>query len=232
MTTFFGLLAAAILLWAGLRWFAVTPPRKLAMRLPGATALTGLVIAAALAASGRIGLAGADRADHGALGPRPARECRTRWRRSARPLDGALGRAGDADRTPDGRHVGPGAGGNLRGTGTGGTAPQALARLYREIASDPESSALLEAYLDRRLPGWRKDFKLDDRARERRAASTGAMSKQEAYQILGLADGAGEAEIRAAHRRLMKRVHPDQGGSTFLAARINEAKDRLLSKHR
>jgi DnaJ homolog subfamily C member 19 len=60
----------------------------------------------------------------------------------------------------------------------------------------------------------------------------GAMSKQEAYQVLGLAPGATEADIRAAHHRLMRTAHPDAGGSDWLAARINMARDVLLgSKH-
>jgi hypothetical protein len=108
----------------------------------------------------------------------------------------------------------------------------ALQKLYREVAMDGESLALLEAYLDRRIPGWRDDVEGDAAAGPSRPSNSGAMTDEEAYQVLGLAPGASEAEIRAAHRQLMKGVHPDQGGSTFLAAKINEAKDRLLGRHR
>ncbi len=110
--------------------------------------------------------------------------------------------------------------------------PEALLlQLLREVAGDADSIALLEVYLDRRMPGWRDDFKHDAAAGPGGAPRAGAMSEEEAYQVLGLSPGAGATEIRAAHRRLMKLVHPDQGGSTFLAAKINQAKDILLGGH-
>lgn len=122
-------------------------------------------------------------------------------------------------------------GGTFRGRDLNRLGGAELSSLYAETARDGRSRATLEIYLDRRMPGWREDMQGEAASRSRRAANAGSMSEEEAYEILGLQKGAGEADIRAAHRRLMKRVHPDQGGSTFLAVRINQAKDRLLSKH-
>ncbi len=103
-----------------------------------------------------------------------------------------------------------------------------LLALYQNLGDDGDSAALLEAYLDRRIPKWREHVEPGNATGERRSFSSGAMSKEEAYQVLGLGAGVGPEEIRLAHRRLMKAVHPDSGGSTFLAARINEAKQTLL----
>jgi hypothetical protein len=96
---------------------------------------------------------------------------------------------------------------------------------------DAESVPLLESYLDRRFPAWRQNAQGDSAGRQRSAASSGKMTDEEAYQILGLKPGAGRDEIGRAHRALMKKLHPDQGGSTYLAARVNEAKEVLLRTH-
>jgi DnaJ domain len=98
--------------------------------------------------------------------------------------------------------------------------------------TDAQGAALIEAYLDRRAQGWREK-RGDDAAKERARAPRGGrirMAPDEAYAVLGLGKGASEGEIRAAHRKLMMKLHPDQGGSTYLAARINEAKDVLLGR--
>lgn len=105
---------------------------------------------------------------------------------------------------------------------------QILMDLHQEMHSDNESIALLEAYLDRRFPRWREDAHGSANGRQDSAPSSGPMTKEEAYEVLGLRPGAGLEEIKSAHRRLMKAVHPDSGGSTFLAARINQAKETLI----
>ena len=110
----------------------------------------------------------------------------------------------------------------------------ALLALLAECSADLDSVRVLEAYLDRRFgPDWR----------QRAADATGTagpeadapprgprtdMSVDEAYAILGLKPGATPEEIRAAHRKLMLLNHPDRGGSDWLAAKINRAREVLL----
>jgi hypothetical protein len=103
--------------------------------------------------------------------------------------------------------------------------------LLDEVAGDPDSLALLETWLDKNRAGWREQFAAQDAA----GPSDGAAATDpdaEAYEILGVRPGASADEIRAAYRKLMMGVHPDQGGSAYLAAKINAAKDRLLKKAR
>ncbi|WP_052003000.1 DnaJ domain-containing protein [Microvirga sp. BSC39] len=95
--------------------------------------------------------------------------------------------------------------------------------------NDPEGVRLLEVYLDRRFPHWREDTQ--DEAQADAQSASSAMTPEEAYRILDIQPGASSDEIRQAHRILMKKLHPDQGGSTYLAARVNQARDLLLSRH-
>lgn len=113
--------------------------------------------------------------------------------------------------------------------------PSDMLVLWRECrAGDPQSRQLLEAFLDRELPEWRDQLRREDaKPRSPNGAYNGdgrnaAMSVSEALDILGLKPGASEEDIRSAHRSLMKKLHPDQGGSTYLATKINAAKDALL----
>jgi hypothetical protein len=105
-----------------------------------------------------------------------------------------------------------------------------LMTLRAEVArDDPDGVNLLEAYLDRRFAGWREADQ--GQGQGRGSAGGGAMSRREACEILGLSEGASAAEIISAHRSLMKKLHPDHGGSTALAARVNQAKDVLMQRH-
>jgi hypothetical protein len=120
--------------------------------------------------------------------------------------------------------------GRLQGTSLDALERSVLVGLLAEF--DEESGSLLTAYLDRRHPRWREDVNDNAATGRRGPARSGKMSEEEAHQILGLQPGASADEIGRAHRSLMKKLHPDQGGSTYLAARVNEAKDVLLRRHR
>ena len=116
---------------------------------------------------------------------------------------------------------------------------QLLSKLTREqllevradcIADDPQGVPLIEAYLDRMHgAAWREQDsgqRSSDDAPPKRASA--AMTREEAFAVLGLPPTASDAEIRETHHRLMMKLHPDHGGSDYLAARINQARDVLL----
>ena len=92
----------------------------------------------------------------------------------------------------------------------------------------PQTSALMESYLDRYHPDWREREGVESEAGQKGASGSSEMSREEALEILGLAYGATREEIRKAHKALMKQFHPDHGGSSYLASKINQAKDLLL----
>ncbi|MDB5506561.1 MAG: molecular chaperone DnaJ [Devosia sp.] len=102
--------------------------------------------------------------------------------------------------------------------------------LLAEIGGDADSLSLLETWLDRNRAGWREYFGESEAGPA--AAGVAADPDAEAFEVLGLEPGAGPEEIRAAHRGLMMKLHPDQGGSNYLATKINAAKDQLLRKRR
>lgn len=101
-----------------------------------------------------------------------------------------------------------------------------LALLLEECReADAQAAAVLEAYLER-VHG--ADWRAQAGAQAPGARADGRMSREEAYEVLGLAPGAETQAIVDAHRRLMQKLHPDRGGSTYLAAKLNQAKDVLL----
>lgn len=126
----------------------------------------------------------------------------------------------------------------LRGAHAGSTLEslsfeELLALRAEAEPEDPDGARLIEAYLDRvHGPAWRSRGETA-RGQERRSRARqrdAAMSVEEARRILGVEADAPDNAIRAAHRRMMKLNHPDRGGSDYLAAKINEAKDVLLGR--
>ena len=100
--------------------------------------------------------------------------------------------------------------------------------LIAEVEADPDSLHLLESWLDANRAGWREYFAATAGSEGEAPSAANADPRAEAYQVLGLQPGASDEDIKAAHRELMKAVHPDHGGSSYLAARINQARDLLL----
>jgi hypothetical protein len=233
------LIALAILFiaWQAMRLFARTPPAVLARYIRNATGVSALGAGVLFLLRGSFPLAAAA----GAIGAYMLGIGRfPRGFRSAGEA-GPMSRVRSAMIEMELDH----ATGSMRGTILAGpqegrsldslTRPACEALYAQCLTDDPDGARLLEAYLDRRFPGWRQAGQgqgdaggAGSRGRSRRDA---AMSEDEAYEVLGLRKGASREDVSRAHRSLMKKLHPDQGGSTDLAARVNEAKDVLMRRH-
>jgi hypothetical protein len=234
MALIFGLVLLALLLWA-LHAFTKIKPQTAAVALKTGGGLGALAVAGLLGARGRLdiaiplGLTGL-----GLLGWLPWSI--PGWSARAQKSAGQVSRVRSAFVEMELDHDSGAMRGRILAGRYEGAALDALdvatlAGFLPDI--DEESRALLMAYLDRRDPSWRENPQTDSTTGSgRRGWSTGKMTEEEAYQILGVQPGASAKDIGLAHRSLMKKLHPDQGGSTYLAARVNEAKDVLLRRHR
>lgn len=228
-----GVLLLVLGLWL-LRAFVEADPVRLARGLRVFVITIGaslaLVLLIALVASGRLGLG---LAELGGLAPLALRGW-AQWRRRRAAASPPPGQVSEVETDylrmrldhDTGTISGVVRRGPFQGRRLNELSHDELAALWRECrAEDAQGASLLEAYLDRVAPGWR-DAGRAEGASPRRPSD--AMTREEAYAILGLAAGASEAEIREAYHRLMMKIHPDQGGSTYLAAQINRAREVLL----
>jgi len=234
MTLIVGLVLLALLLWA-LHAFTKVKPQTAAVVLKTGGGLGALAVAGLLGARGRLdiaiplGLTGL-----GLLGwlPWSIPGLGARMRKSTGQVSRVRSAFVEMELEHDtGTMRGRILAGRHEGAALDALDVATLAGFLPDI--DEESRSLLMAYLDRREPLWRENAQADATAgSSRRGWSTGKMTEEEAYQILGVQPGASAKDIGLAHRSLMKKLHPDQGGSTYLAARVNEAKDVLLRRHR
>ena len=242
-----GLFLLAALLFLG-RWFIEAEPRRIAQGLKwGGLAVAALVLLL-IVTSGRVALLFAlvpaafwiyrmIQRGRAARGPSAGQASEVRTRFLEMRLDHDSG-------TLDGEVLD----GRYEGQFLSRLDLAALLELLQDYRiADEQSAAVLEAYLDRTQPDWRgsgEDAEAearaagsgghDDSARSggskwgRGARGGGAMTRAEALEILGLEEGAGAEAVREAHRRLMQKLHPDHGGSNYIAAKLNEAKELLL----
>lgn len=236
MTLLYGILAVLLFWWVS-KLFAGANPKLLARVVKSGGGVLSLGVAGLLMMRGRMDMAlfmggiGAWLLGWSATGPGGIR---FPWGQDSAATPGARSKVASLLLSMEldhdsGAMTGTVSGGSFAGRNLDDLSLAEIAVLMREcLAQDPEGSRLLEAYLDRRSPGWREDADRHRDAGQGGSPGTGAMTHQEAYEILGLQPGAGEEAIREAHRALMKRIHPDAGGTSGLAARVNQAKDVLL----
>ena len=230
-----GVLVLVLGLWL-LRAFVAADPAKLARNARAILLTIGVTAAvlllAVLLASGRLGLG---LAEIGGLAPIALRLWMA-WRRNQAAQAPPRGQTSEVETDylrmrldhESGAMTGTVRRGRFQGRHLAELDRAELIELWRECrAEDAQAASLLETYLDRLMPGWR-DSDAEEAARNPPNRAGDAMTREEAYAILGLAPGAGEAEIREAYHRLMMKIHPDQGGSTYLATKINRAREVLL----
>ena len=120
--------------------------------------------------------------------------------------------------------------GTLTGSRLSDLSLEQLLELFQHWQADNESVALLNAYLDRMHPDWQAHAAEGVGGDRNAPVDGGRMTSEEALQILGLEQGATEEDIILAHKRLIQKLHPDRGGSSYLAAKINLAKEFLLNR--
>jgi len=238
---FLSLVAVLTLAVVAIRFFAAASPHDLAQALRAFVATFAALLGSGLVYAGRFGFAVA------ALGATAyAVRAFRKGRRPPDPFETAETRDAGHDDDPTVRtatlemRLDPTTGtldgeirrGRFRGRRLSSLPLAALTTLLDEVRrDDPESEPLLEAFLDRRHAGWRADAETESEGNA--ADDPGlAMTERRALEILGLEPGAGEEDVKAAHRRLMAHVHPDRGGSTYLAAQLDAARAYLLERRK
>jgi hypothetical protein len=241
------LIAAAFIAWLALRWFIRTPPQQVIKTLKQGALWGVALVVIALALTGRLhwmaaagaailpfarrafglmrflplaqGLYGRAKATRAQQAPASGQTSTVETRflcmtldHDTGDMDGEVLEGGFEDRLLSQLSL-----------------DELLALLNECQQNDSESAALLQAYLDRTQPEWRDQFETQGQTENATPASD-TITTDEAHEILGVTKDATKEEITQAHRRLMLKLHPDRGGSDYLATKINLAKDCLLDK--